>query len=237
MKYIVLDDEKGFVDSFAEIVARLRPDAQVVGFESERGLFEYLSDQAVKPDGVFIDIRLNDSSGIDIARQISTLIPLVPVIFVTGYPLEYCQNVFIDDFEIEPFAFICKPVDERVLSRVLEKLELRNSSDDSTVSLRSGRKYVIVKTGEVTYIESDRWSVIVHTYTGNVSVRGKMSDVLSLFPDKFIAAHKSYAVNADHVRSFDNVSVTLDDSTVLPVSRSRKNEFRQQILALRGFER
>lgn len=235
MKLLVLDDEKCFIDDFAQLVDRIGVDAEIKGFEDDGELFEYMSGSGERADCLFSDIRLGDASGIDAAQKLHEVAEDIPVVFVTGYPQEYCQSIFLEHFDFEPFAFVCKPVDEAVLRRVFEKLEAKGRESSAVITLHSGRKDIIVRVDDITYIESNKWYVIVHTVSEEIHVRAKMSDICAMLPDKFVSAHKSYTVNADRVRSFDHVSVTLDNGEELPISRSRKNEFRSRMLAIKGF--
>lgn len=237
MNLVVLDDEKAFIDEFVDILARIRPNDRIEGFDNEQDFFEYTGRQRNRIHCIFMDIRLNDKSGIDIAKHANDIQADVPVVFVTGYPKEYCQSIFLEHFEFEPFAFVCKPVDEKVLEKVFEKLESRYREKGSVISLRTGRKETILSTSEITYIESNRWYVTVHTTQGEMRVRSKLCDIEKLLPESFAAAHKSFIINADCVQSFDTVSVTLRSGETLPVSRSRKNEFRKKVLAVKGFEK
>ena len=68
-------------------------------------------------------------------------------------------------------------------------------------------------------------------------MRGKLSDIHGSLTPKFIIPHKSYIINSDMVRKFDNVSVTLNNGVTLPISRSHKKAFKQELLHLRGLSR
>ena len=235
MELLVLDDEKSFLNEFTELIGKIGVDAHIKEFENENELFDHMTGSAATPDCVFTDIRLGEANGIDAAQKLHEIAGDIPVVFVTGYPQQYCQSIFLEHFDFEPFAFVCKPVDETVLKRVFEKLEAKGKENSAVITLHSGRKDIIVRVNDITYIESNKWYVIVHTVKEEIHVRSKISDLCAMLPDKFVAAHKSYTVNADRVRSFDHVSVTLDSGEQLPISRSHKNEFRSRMLAIKGF--
>ena len=235
MELLVLDDEKCFLDEFKKLVGRIGIDAHIKEFDDEKKLFEHLSGSGEKPDCLFTDIRLGESNGIDAAQKLHETAGDIPVVFVTGYPQEYCQSIFLEHFDFEPFAFVCKPVDEAVLRRVFEKLESKRREGCEVITLHSGRKDIIVRVDDIIYIESNKWYVIVHTAKEEIHVRAKISDLCSMLPGKFVPTHKSYTVNADYVRSFDHISVMLDNGEQLPISRSRKNEFRSRMLSIKGF--
>ncbi len=235
MELLVLDDEKYFLDEFEELIGRMEIDVHIKAFEDENELLDHMTGSGEKPDCLFTDIRLGEANGIDTAQKLHQIAGDIPVVFVTGYPQQYCQSIFLEHFDFEPFAFVCKPVDEAVLKRVFEKLEEKGRDNSAVITLHSGRKDIIVRVNDITYIESNKWYVIVHTVKEEIHVRAKMSDLCAMLPDKFVATHKSYTVNADRVRSFDSVSATLDNGEQLPISRSHKNEFRSRILAIKGF--
>ena len=144
--------------------------------------------------------------------------------------------IFLEHFDFEPFAFICKPVDEKVLGRVFEKLENKYKSSGTILHMRRSSKELLINTNELMYVESNRWYVVLHTVHGNEKVRAKLSAVSAMLPDRFVVSHKSYIVNPDFIRSFDSVSVVMQNGDILPISRSRKNEFRDKVLSAKGFE-
>lgn len=236
MKFAVLDDENTSIEEFRTLTEKLRPDSEIYSFNNEKGFFEYLIREDNKPECIFLDIQLNDASGIDTAKHVNELLPKIPVVFVTGYPQQYCQDIFLEHFDFEPFAFICKPVDEKVLGRVFEKLENKYKSSGTILHMRRSSKELLINTNELMYVESNRWYVVMHTVHGNEKVRAKLSAVSAMLPDRFVVSHKSYIVNPDFIRSFDSVSVVMQNGDILPISRSRKNEFRDKVLSAKGFD-
>ena len=142
----------------------------------------------------------------------------------------------LEHLDFEPFAFICKPVDEKVLGRVFEKLENKYKSSGTILHMRRSSKEMLINTNELMYVESNRWYVVLHTVHGNEKVRAKLSAVSAMLPERFVVSHKSYIVNPDFIRSFDSVSVVMQNGDILPISRSRKNEFRDKVLSAKGFE-
>ena len=236
MKFAVLDDEKAFIDEFVSLAQQLQPGCEIYSFSSDAEFVDYLIREDHKPECIFMDINLDGTSGIDTANRVSEMLPEIPVVFITGYPQQYCQSIFLEHFDFEPFAFVCKPVDKQVLARVFEKLESKFRSKGTLLHMSRSRKELLINTKELLYVESNRWYVVLHTLHGNEKVRAKLSAVSAMLPERFVVSHKSYIVNPDFVRSFDSVSVVMQNGDVLPVSRSRKNEFREKVLSVKGFD-
>jgi DNA-binding LytR/AlgR family response regulator len=233
MRLAVLDDEKAFINEFSDVVSKIMPDAKVIGFDKEDKLIKSIA--CDKFDCIFMDICLENDNGIDLAKRISDIMPDIPIVFVTGYPQQYCQSIFLEHFDFDPFAFVCKPVERQVLQKVFEKLESKSKEQSVTITLHSGRQDVILNTNEIVYVESSRWYVLVHTADKVITVRAKLSDIQMLLPENFISSHKSYVINTNYVRAFNSSAVTLTDGSELPVSRSHKNDFKQKLLSIKGF--
>ena len=233
MRLAVLDDEKAFINEFTALTSQMMPDAEVIGFDKEDELIDCIGSERL--DCIFMDICLDNSSGIDTAKRVTDISPDIPVVFVTGYPQQYCQSIFLEHFDFEPFAFVCKPIKKQILQRVFEKLKVKGKDKGSDITLHSGRQDIILSTDEIKYVESSRWYVLVHTADKVITIRSKLSDIQQLLPDSFISSHKSYIVNSSYVRAFNSTAVTLQDGTELPVSRSHKNEFKQRLLSIKGF--
>ncbi|MBR7008112.1 MAG: response regulator transcription factor [Ruminococcus sp.] len=237
MQYILLDDDMDFGDDFTKMCSHYDENAEFEVFSDEEKFFDHLSKHGSDIAAVFMDIRLKSSSGIDAAKKVNDLFAGIPVVFITGYPQEYCQSIFLEHFDFEPFAFVCKPVDSRVLAKVFEKLGTRAMHKDTEIAVRSGHCDRIVKCSEIVYLESDKWYYLIHTRNEDIQVRGKLSDLHGSLTPKFIIPHKSYIINSDMVRKFDNVSVTLNNGVTLPISRSHKKNFKQELLHLRGLSK
>lgn len=83
MKILIVDDEIEVASLLARAVEAQGHQATVAhDGELALALLTHLS-----PDGVFLDVRLPEMSGIDVLRRIRALYPELPVVLITGHAL------------------------------------------------------------------------------------------------------------------------------------------------------
>jgi two-component system LytT family response regulator len=187
---------------------------------------------ALKPDVVFLDIRMPLESGLDVARGRLSTGPLV--VFVTAY-----EKFALPAFEADAVDYLTKPLTEErfdaALSRVRERLRLRRLAAAAEppeayvghLVSRVGSRDVIIPLETIDYIEADDVYAAVVAGGKRHLVRTPL-DALerSLDPGLFTRIHRSFIVRLDRVREVRRTSgaeLLLNDGTVLPVSRRRRS--------------
>jgi len=229
IKSIVVDDEDyaraGLVSMLAEI-----PDVQVIA-ECENGLDAINKIQELKPDVVFLDIKMPHIDGFEVIDLLGNEIPAI--IFVTAFD-EYAVKAF----EANAVDYLLKPVNPQRLKQSI--LKLISSMDNSQPALlhmldkhkesqknisrilvRDGQKVHVIAVDEITYIEAQDDYVAIRTAKDVYLKLERLSNLENQLGKKFGRVHRSFLVNLDYVRYVeDQKLVVLRDGKKLPVSRS-----------------
>lgn len=235
MKLILLDDDANFNALFCGIVSAMDEyDTEIVSFCAEDAFAEYIRNNYTDISAVIMDIELKSSNGIELASVINHAYKSIPIIFITGYPEKYCQEVFLKDIQLTPFAFITKPVTGDSVSKVFKKLMLNNKRSGS-IFLKNGKNNIIVNPDEILYIESKNKNIIVNTVNETYTLHDKLSSLSGRLPDNFLMPHKSYIVNIKYITEFTRDEIKLTNGGILPISRSKKTDFINKLIFLRGF--
>ncbi|MCH5197704.1 MAG: LytTR family transcriptional regulator [Oscillospiraceae bacterium] len=101
---------------------------------------------------------------------------------------------------------------------------------NETITLKWKNLRWRVAKSDIIYAESYARHVTVHTAERNYEVVGKLSDFYrELENSGFVRIHQSFIVNIRHIKCFSYDSVTLKDSTVLPVSERKKASARAKV--------
>lgn len=117
---LIADDERLMREQLLNRLTKVWPELEVVGQARDGREAVELAD-SLRPDVVFLDIRMPLMTGIEAAAQIATLADLrCQVVFVTAYD-EYA----IDAFEQGALDYLLKPVEEARLSRTVQRLQAR----------------------------------------------------------------------------------------------------------------
>lgn len=209
MKCIAIDDEPialSIIGRYCE---------QRGGVELETYSSPRLGMQRVRewmPDIVFLDIEMNGTSGIELARQLP---PSCCLIFTTAY-----AHYALDGFEVNAVDFLHKPYFYERFNRAMQKAEqwlrmndLLHVSESATrrLILKSEYKNVTVFVDTILYIESIDNYVKVHLADGT-SVLSKISlrAVEEQLPQgEFIRIHRSFLVPHSRITSFSRSEVVL----------------------------
>lgn len=182
------------------------------------------------PDLVFLDIRMNVISGLDIARELRGK---CAVIFTTAY-----ADFAIDGFELDAADFLHKPFSyerfEHAVSKAASILNRVHPEQDSSIMVRQEYANVPIRTDDIAYIEGMGNYVKIFLVSGDcVMTRTNLKNILSkLPPSGFVRIHKSYAVPVRFVHGFtkNRLELRFGDTTLgLPVGRAYWKELYGQI--------
>lgn len=226
IKAIIIEDERMIADELKRILDKASPETEVIGsFSTVKESVDFLSNHE-PPDLIFSDVQLPDGLSFDIFNRVNIR---TPVIFITAY-----DQFIVNAFEHNGIDYLLKPVDERDLSKALNKytsLERHFTSYHPFVNIfrQKGRSRLIVKKG----IEnvSLRTADIVIIYTEDKLVflldrEGKKYRIdknLSeleheLDKDVFFRANRQYIVNIGFIKSYKTYEkVKLQVDLSLPV--------------------
>jgi len=185
--------------------------------------------QSAAFDVVFLDVEMPGLTGIEAARLVHGRGRSPAVVFVTAH----------EEYAVDAFAVLLKPVDPQRLARVVERLATARRTP------RELRKIAVVAGGGTELIEQERvWFVRaegdysrIHTfdrsYLCTASLR-ELEEVLEA--DRFLRIHRSYVVNLAKVASVrragsDRLRLVLDDAerTELDVSRRQSARVRSAL--------
>ena len=226
-KYLIIDDEpiahdiiKGYCDLLPEM------QLQKNCYDAIEAL-AYLSENKV--DLIFLDLNMPKLKGFAFLK---TLTKPPKVIVTTAYKefaLEgYELNVV--DYLLKPFSFerFLKAVHKAINTQ--EKKEVRSIIKDEntveTIFLRSNKKYIQVEINEILFLESAGNYVKVVTTKETITIRDKISDLLTKLPVAyFVKVHKSFAVAKTHIKSIEGNRVFIQDHEV-PIGKMYRTEIK-----------
>ena len=247
---LIVDDEAPMRD---QLRARLRdvwPDLTIAG-EAANGIDAVASAKQLKPDIVFLDIRMPGQSGIEAARH---LYSDCHIVFVTAY-----DQYALDAFEHGAMDYLLKPVSaerlqltcERLrtrlrsapenigeqlaqLTRLLQHGEVRKPEYLRWIQAQVGTSLRMISTREILFFQSDEKYTVVQTAQAEMLIRKTLKELADeLDPDEFWRIHRSTLVRVDAI-----AEVSRDDRgrqmlkvrncpTLLEVSRNHSHLFQQ----------
>lgn len=176
-------------------------------------------------DLIFLDIEMNGMDGFETAKRLKERQPGITIIFLTSH-----TELAMDGYEVQAFRFLAKPVETGKLHAALRAFAEKNQKEKKIVITETGTQKFI-RCQEIRYIKSENVNLRIVTGKEEYWIRKKMKEVLEELPQEcFAAVHRSHIINLEYVKSFCGNEIILDDETRIPVSRSKRDLFRQQMM-------
>lgn len=220
---VVAEDEALLRQSLLQLLGEVWPQLQVVA-ECEDGASALESIAELRPDVVFLDIRMPGLTGIEVARGIAEVSPATQVVFVTAY-----DQYAIDAFEQGAVDYLLKPVarerlqatvqrvqaraaagraDPALLEALLQRLAQRPAAPApekppmAWITASAGRETRLVMLDDVAYFQADNKYTVVMTAEGESLLRTPLRELLEVLdPRTFKQVHRSTIVNMKAVSS------------------------------------
>ncbi len=234
----ICDDEPTILDYLYTHISkefkRQGTDTHIDKFTSGR---DFLNAHKAEPyDVVFLDIRMPDISGFDVATELRKLSEKVYIIFVTT------ENTLVyDSFSFTPFDFIPKtpPAElsggdaakfflRRIMTVIARLLNQITTATTVCLPLPYNQK-IIVNISDIQIIQSIRnYAEYILTEHEPVKIRAKLNDIENeLDKNLFARPHKSYIINMDYIKDIDgsNMMVKLKNGMIVPISKTYKRDF------------
>lgn len=234
LRALVADDERLLREQLKSRLAAVWPDLEIVG-EARDGAEAVDQADALRPDVVFLDIRMPGLSGIEAAGEIVALPGWAgEIVFVTAYD-EYA----VAAFERGALDYLLKPVEAARLAqtaqRLKARLETKARTDDAAlddllaklnrlqrgldapaapaqplrwIQCTSGTTTRLIDVRDVLFFRSDEKYTRVQTKDQEGFIRTPIRELVpQLDPQQFWQIHRSTIVNLGAV-----AAVTRDDT-------------------------
>ncbi len=164
---LIVEDERLSADRLKNMINEVAPELQIAAIlDSVESSLEWFRDNS-PPDLIFLDIQLNDGTGLDLLRESKTR---CPVIFTTAY-----DDYAIKAFQYNSLDYLLKPVEEEDLKRAIAKFK-EFSNEHPRVDIpqveriiaRDFKKRFLVKLGDQ-YKPIDVTSIAYFTYENGLT--------------------------------------------------------------------
>lgn len=175
-------------------------------------------------DLIFLDLQLPDGGG---DALLPTLSPAIQVIIVTAH-----QDFAVRSYEYDVCDYLVKPLSPERVYRAVEKArkrltqnrkEFESPSETGALYFRSSGSLVKRSPQRVSYIKSEGNFLRVVGDDPNILTLMTMTKVLTLLPDYFLRAHRSYVVNRHRITEIRGGSVHLG-TVPIRIGESYKSE-------------
>src|SRR5882672_1510979 len=213
---VIADDEPLMREQLRARLSELWPELEIVA-EAKNGVEAVEQVVALRPEVVFLDIRMPAKTGIEAAREIAALDGRLPeIVFVTAY-----DQYAIDAFEQGVIDYVLKPAERERLALTVERIRKRLAApaDDAQGALQQalerlagrleapahlrwiqasvGQQIQMIPVEEVLFFISDEKYTRVQTAQQEALIRTPIRELIAaLDPAQFWQIHRSTLINA-----------------------------------------
>ncbi len=240
IKALVIDDEASNRRLISKLISQLNNAFEIIGEAAsvEEG-YTLIND--LKPDIIFLDIKMQDGTGFTLLELFAEI--NFEVVFVTGF-----DNYAVQAFEFEALDYVIKPINPVKFSKTLTRVELRitnktplelgnilksyNSKDAliSKLSLHQGNNVVLIRIEDILHVKSeDRCVVFVTKENERYTSSKDLSDFEFIMEGHpyMIRVNKSMYLNVNFVKTYtkgQTCMITMVDGECVEVPRRKKSE-------------
>jgi DNA-binding LytR/AlgR family response regulator len=249
---LAVDDERTQLEDLARL---LRSSPIVEGVEcAGDGHDALVKASAERYDAIFLDVRMPDLDGVELARVLTRFASPPKLVFVSAY-----DSAAVDAFELHALDYLRKPVSrsrvEEALDRIAAALEddlTRTGNGHSTTrggsapagtpegemiavaSVRSGSTHLISRSA-ILYVQSNGDFVRIVTTDGRFLLRATLGDIERRWQAMgFIRVHRQYVANLLKAvelrpRLGGTAELLFADGQVVPIARRHVSELGRRL--------
>ncbi|HRH34121.1 MAG TPA: LytTR family DNA-binding domain-containing protein [Catalimonadaceae bacterium] len=230
MKAYLIDDEPANSVVLWELLKEYFPFVEVLG-TATNVLSAWNDLKSLKPDVIFLDVRMPDYSGFEFLDQLERTD--VEIVFVTGY-----EEFALKAIKREAADYLLKPIDvdelkaalERVEKRLLQKQPTDLGTEEIQVQVHQREKVIVVSSSKILWIEADGNYTVLGMEDGERHTLPRTLKELEIQLEaiqSFIRIHRSLIVNLSHLISYsktDPCLLKLKGGHEFEISRRKKTE-------------
>ena len=201
-------------------------DFKIESFKSVNELLRVTREENYMPDLLLLDIYMPEKLGIAAAKELRAMGNNSRLVFLTT-----SKEHALDAFGVEASQYLVKPIQEKKLFSILDKL-LKELEEER-------RKYLLLKIDgkihriaihDIVYCEAQKKNQCLQLSDGTTSIlRMTMKEIWEMLScyDEFVRVGISYIVNLEHLKSLNAQEMKMDNETVLFLPRGSYQTFRE----------
>lgn len=226
IKIAIVEDEAAVRDQLTDYVRRY---TRQYGTEFEVTCFtdgdEILENYRPAFDIIFLDVEMKRLNGMETAQRIRELDDDVLLIFITNM-----AQYALKGYTVQARSYILKPVNYYGLSMELQEaidyINRNRRQNGRALLLPSGGGIDRVNLSDITYIESQRHNLFIHTTGGVLRIRESMNAMEANIDDPaFARCGVSFLINLAWVSGITEGREVLVGGDRVPISRQKYKDF------------
>lgn len=187
-------------------------------------------------DLLLVDIRMEGTTGIDLARKLRAEGVETLLAFLTAD-----RNFVFDGYKVDALDYLLKPITESDLRALLDKALKEFDRQKPVWIIEAEGELVEVLVDHVSHIEAQNHQTVITTRRGVYATRQTLASwrerIESAGVEKlFVSPHRSFLINLMWIRRLDRKTVRMANGDEIPLARGRFADISQAWLASRRTE-
>lgn len=232
MNILVCDDNESFV---LELTEKIHHSCICLGVNASITPFIHPKQISAMSqyDIAFLDVDMEEMTGISLAKILRQQTPNIVIIFVTNF-IQYAP----DGYEVSAFRYLLKSDIDKKLSDYLKLAFEQVFQSRKVITISINAEDVDIPIQNILYFESNRRIITIHLINFNrkqYQFYGNMTDLSEKFKVLgFLRIQKSFLVNMNYIELFQFGKVQLKNGQVLSSSKKNHAEIKKVYLQWRG---
>ena len=243
---LAVDDEQTQLQDLARILRSCAAVEEVeCAFDGHDALVRL---SAERYDAIFLDVRMPDLDGLELAKVLKRFATPPQIVFVSAY-----DTAAVDAFELRALDYLRKPVSRRRVEEALERVTAAlehgapetvddhrvqrapSESDLVAVSSARGGAVRLVPRSEILYGQAHGDFVRIVTGDGRYLLRVTLAEIENRWePFGFARVHRQYVANLGQARELrpllsGTAELVFPDGQTVPVARRHVAELRRRL--------
>ena len=229
IKFVIVENDSIMQSKIREIILKTAFNTESFDIEKyaslDENLIKTIEDQSV-PKLYLLDIELDNTSGIQIAKRIRAADWESHIIFLTNHDKMF-EQVYRTIYEVFDFIEKFDDMEKRLIKDI--KLILSKKSDSKLFVYKTKRVELQVYLKDILYIYRDTYErkVLICTTHNVFELSLNLNQIIEKLDTRFRQVHRACIVNTERVNKYDwgKGEFILDNKTVVPMlSKKYKNE-------------
>jgi DNA-binding LytR/AlgR family response regulator len=224
-KLLICDDNSNDLDELQKIIENFYNENatpySVIRFSDTQKVLGFVED-GNKVDIAILDVIMPEKNGMELAAEMRNLGFDGFLVFLTS-----SNDFAAQSYSVKAYSYILKPARKEAVNKILsniEKLRQENDRNGFTLTRRSGVRFVLYT--ELMFVEVINHQLLFHLADGEVisiyATLKEYSEMLLSQPQN-CRPQKSFIVNLDFVRYFENSAIFMRDETRISVPKDFEN--------------
>lgn len=246
LRVLAVDDEPLALDDLSQLLCEHPHVSAVSTADSAVAALQTLASSRV--DAVFLDVRMPDIDGLDLARVLKRFDAPPAIVFVSAY-----ESAAVAAFELEAADYLMKPVTRQRISEALERVaraasfersaehiaqdqpEIDSHSQVLAVDIPRGGGVHLLPRSSILYLEAFGDYQRVFSIEGRFLLRTSLVELERKWATYgFVRVHRKFMVNLQHataVRQHPTGTwvVTFSEGSEVPIARRHLTDLRRQL--------